>query len=459
MHHFILFLVLILNTFPLSGQCWKQISGGSLHSLAATPNNRLWAWGDNAFGQLGKNYNFQAFSPVLIDIGPDWGSIDANYGNSASIKTDGYLYIWGSNNKGQLGIGPNAPNLVKVPTLVNLAKWTQVSIGNEHVLGIQTDGSLWAWGNNASGELGDGTQVSSDHPVQIGSDKDWIAISAGNHFCFAIKKDSSLWAWGDNQFGQLGDSTMQKKIVPVPIRKDKKWKQVDAGFRHTLAIDASGKLWNWGQGAIGSNLPGTFPKSTPILVDSIKLWQKVCAGNNFSLALNNAHTLWAWGSNTSGQVGNGGFGGDIPTLSQIGQDSIWQDIATGSNHCLAIDQSGELWAWGFNVQGQLGQGNTLNLYAPTKVSCPYTDVQVLSAKAPAAQLFPLPTKDVLYLQLFDNQTHTIKYRILNPQGAEVIAFQVLMEDASIDVTALVPGVYFLQLQLDGQNVVQRFVKI
>ncbi len=444
MHHFILFLVLILNTFPLSGQCWKQISGGSLHSFAATPNNRLWAWGDNALGQLGKNYNFQVFSPVLIDIGPDWAGIDANYGNSAAIKTDGYLYIWGSNNRGQLGIGPDGPDFVKVPTLVNLAKWTQVSIGNEHVLGIQTDGSLWAWGSNTFGELGNGTQTPSDHPIQIGSDKDWKAISAGDHFCLAIKKDSSLWAWGNNLVGQLGDSSYLNRNVPIPIRKDKKWKQVDAGYRHALAIDESGKLWSWGEGAIGSNPTWPPYPSTPVLIDSIKLWQKVCAGNNISLALDDAHALWSWGFNNSGQ---------------IGQDNTWQDIATGSNHFLAIDQSGDLWTWGFNVQGQLGQGNTLDLSTPTKVNCPYTDAHVLSAKAPAVQLFPSPTKDALYLQLFDNQTRAIKYNIINAQGAEVMPCQVLMPDVSIDVTDLGPGVYFLQLQLGDQRLIRKFVKM
>lgn len=444
MHHFILFLVLILNTFPLSGQCWKQISGGSLHSFAATPNNRLWAWGDNALGQLGKNYNFQVFSPVLIDIGPDWAGIDANYGNSAAIKTDGYLYIWGSNNRGQLGIGPDGPDFVKVPTLVNLAKWTQVSIGNEHVLGIQTDGSLWAWGSNTFGELGNGTQTPSDHPIQIGSDKDWKAISAGDHFCLAIKKDSSLWAWGNNLVGQLGDSSYLNRNVPVPVRKDKKWKQIDAGYRHALAIDESGKLWRWGKGAIGSNPTWPPYPSTPVLIDSIKLWQKVCAGNNISLALDDAHALWSWGANNSGQ---------------IGQDNTWQEIATGSNHFLAIDQSGDLWTWGFNVQGQLGQGNTLDLSTPTKVNCPYTDAPVLSAKAPAVQLFPSPTKDALYLQLFDNQTRAIKYSIINAQGAEVMPCQVLMPDVSIDVTDLGPGVYFLQLQLGDQIIIRKFVKM
>lgn len=444
MHHFILFLLLILNTLPLSGQCWKQISGGSLHSFAATPNNRLWAWGDNALGQLGKNYNFQVFSPVLIDIGPDWAGIEANYGNSAAIKTDGYLYIWGSNNRGQLGIGPDAPDFVKVPTLVNLAKWTQVSIGNEHVLGIQTDGSLWAWGSNTFGELGNGTQTSSDHPIQIGSDKDWEAISAGDHFCLAIKKDSSLWAWGNNLVGQLGDSIHQNRNVPIPIRKDKKWKQVDAGYRHALAIDESGKLWRWGKGGIGSNPTWPPYPSTPVLIDSLKLWQKVCAGNNISLALDAAHALWAWGFNSSGQ---------------IGQDTTWQDIATGSNHFLAIDQSSELWTWGFNVQGQLGQGNTLDLSTPTKVNCPYTDVPILPAQALDVQLFPSPTKDMVYLQLFDNQTRAIKYSIINAQGAEVMPCQVLMPDAPIDVAALVPGVYFLQLQLGDQRITQKFVKM
>ena len=448
MHHFILFLVLILNTFPLSGQCWKQISGGSLHSFAATPNHRLWAWGDNALGQLGKNYNFQVFSPVLIDIGPDWAGIEANYGNSAALKMDGYLYIWGSNSRGQLGIGPNAPNLVKVPTLVNLAKWAQVSIGNEHVLGIQTDGSLWAWGNNSFGELGNGTQVSSDHPVQIGSDKDWRAISAGNHFCIAIKNDGSLWAWGDNQFGQLGDSTFLKRIVPVPIRKDKKWKQVDAGYKHVLAIDSDKKLYRWGNNA-----------SSPVLIDSNQVWMKVCAANSFSLVLDDLERMWAWGSNNEGQIGNGQTGGFVGAPLQIGKDNNWKDIATGSNHCLALDKSGELWAWGFNVQGQLGQGNTLSLNTPTKVNCPYTDTPALSALAQDVHLFPSPAKYWLYLQVPDNQTHKIKYRVLNLQGSEVMPFQVLMPDSSVDVTALVPGVYFLQLQLGDQMITRRFVRM
>lgn len=182
-----------------------------------------------------------------------------------------------------------------------------VSNGYRYTLAIKTDGTLWAWGNNNKGQLGDGTTVGKNFPIRIGTDSDWQFISTGGLSSMGIKSDGTLWAWGDNSFGKLGIGTTGNKVTPTKV-DNSEWQVISNGNSHCLGIKKDGTLWSWGYGNLGALGTGRFITTnslTPKQIGSDKNWKSVVAGGSHSLALTTDGVLWTWGSNERGQLGIG----------------------------------------------------------------------------------------------------------------------------------------------------------
>ncbi len=250
-----------------------------------------------------------------------------------------------------------------VPVAIEKSK---ISAGSSHTVVLRSDGTLWVWGYNYFGQLGDTTSVNKRSPVQIGTDADWISVVAGGFHTVALKSDGTLWAWGYNNFGQLGDTTTDDKHSPVQIGSDTNWVGIAAGGSHTVGLKSDGTLWAWGANYSGQLGDGsTVNKISPVKIGNDASWVSISAGDDFTVALKSDGTLWAWGMNW-GQLGDG-TKVDKHSPVQIGLDNTWSKIAAGGYHTLAIKADGTLWTWGYNYYGQLGDGSTYEKLSPSRL--------------------------------------------------------------------------------------------
>lgn len=255
----------------------------------------------------------------------------------------------------------------------------KISASASHSLYIDPVGSLWAWGYNSYGQLGDRTTTTRTTPVQIMEGTAFTTVSAGYYHSMAIDTEGNLWAWGRNDYGQLGDFTKTTRITPVKIYAKKKFAQISAGLLHSLAIDVDGRLYSWGHngnGELGNGNTSDVAYPVQITADegNVSEFKAISAGDHFSLAIDSDGGLWSFGYNYYGQLGIGtNENQKIPvriTAQTDNEDEIteFNYIDSGNSHSLAIDTNGYLWAFGYNAYGQLGDGTTTDRNSPVQIT-------------------------------------------------------------------------------------------
>jgi alpha-tubulin suppressor-like RCC1 family protein len=325
------------------GTNWKQASKGQTHTSAIKTDGTLWSWGSNIYGQLGDSTSVKKSSPVqTIAGGTNWKQVSSGYSSSAAIKTDGTLWLWGGNFFGQLGDTTNTDKSSPIQTVAAGANWKQVAVGSRNTSAIKTDGTLWIWGYNNNGQLGDNTRTSSSSPIQtVAGGTNWKQVTTG-YTTTAIKTDGTLWLWGNNFNGQLGDNTTANKSSPVQtVSGGVNWQQVAGGQSHTLAIKTDGTLWAWGYnyyGQLGDNTRTN--RSSPVqTVSGGTIWKQIATGNTHSFSIKTDGTLWAWGYNYNGQLGSGANGvaaSKSSPVQTIAGGTNWKQIACGLQSSVAI---------------------------------------------------------------------------------------------------------------------------
>lgn len=363
----------------IGSSSWTAVGAGAGTGYGIDAVGRLFAWGLNTSGQVGISTLISVSSPVLVS-GPastSWVQVAGGGLHVLAATTTRALYAWGLGTSGQLGT--NAALTVSSPVLVaspaRPLSWKQISTGYRHAVAIRSDNTLWAWGNNTSGQLGDGTLVATSTPIQIGS-LSWNSVAAGPIHSSAIRSDGTLWAWGFNAFGQLGDLSTITKSSPVLVSgpAGASWQAIANGGAHILGITTTGKLYAWGlgtSGQLGNN--AALSVSSPVLVSgpAATSWALVSCGGFFSLAVNTTGRLYAWGRNTDAELGDlTTVAKSTPILVSGPANTSWSAIAGGFYHSLAISTTGVLYAWGYNASGQLGDLSLTNKSSPVLVSGP-----------------------------------------------------------------------------------------
>ena len=362
---------------------WNLVSAGGLQTIARKADGNLYSWGSNIQGQLGDSTTIDRAAPVLVSSGgvaTSWKQVSVGDQYAVGIRSGtstttagGTLWAWGLNQNGQLGDGTTSPRTAPVQ-IGKDSDWVFVSAGKRHVLAIKANGLLYSWGSNASGQLGDTTNTPRLAPTKVPglpATALWAAVSAGETHSLGIMRDGSLWSWGGGTKGQLGNGIKADTNAPARIGT-LTWTSVSAGAFHSMAIRSDGTLWAWGDnsyGQLGNNAsadPST-PTTTPLPVTDSNNWVVVSAGTSHTMGVRTDGTLWGWGSNADGQLGNG----DVDSVSpvQIGTSKTWTTVSSGLAHSVGMQSDNTLWGWGRNAEGQVGNGKP-SVSQPLPVNIP-----------------------------------------------------------------------------------------
>jgi|GEM_PF-1844856 len=365
--------------------------------FAAEPGSPL-MWGGNSSGQLGNGTVVPSKFPFHPFISSEITAISAGSSHTLAVDTDGNVWAWGNNGLGELGDGTvtdkKTPIRVKISGETYLSGITAVSAGFLHSLALDTNGNVWAWGNNSWGQAG----VDPDYAeycvfasqVSIGN---VIAISAGQAYSLALKADGTVWAWGI-ELGTGEDPDFSS--APFQVESLSDIAAISAGWHHALALNSLGKVFAWGDNEFGQI--GTAPSdpiTSPVQVNGLDGIIAISAGASHSLALDDLDTVWAWGMNDESQLGDGTTDHRyIPApvrVSEAAELGRIAAISAGREHSLALNHDGEVWAWGGGENGELGVDlSELDCQTWTElIGIPPVPVTVTSCKS----LYALPVRN------------------------------------------------------------------
>ena len=315
-----------------STSLWTSLVNQSAATLAVQQNGTLWSWGSGSSGALGLGNTTSYSSPKQVGALTNWASVFKTLSSCFAIKTDGTLWAWGYNLSGQLGLG-NTTNYSSPKQVGSLTNWLKVAgAGYYSVVAIKTDGTLWSWGKNNSGQLGLGNVTDYSSPKQVGALTNWLNISGGGYVgnWLAVKTDGTLWGCGKNNAGQLGVGNLTTYSSPKQIGSLTNWLNVSSGNYHTVATKSSGQIWSWGANNFGQlGLGNTTYYSSPKQIGALTDWLKISCGNYYSsLSVKTDGTLWAWGAGGNGRLGNGSTANRSSPV-QVGSETYWATPVMG----------------------------------------------------------------------------------------------------------------------------------
>ena len=355
------------------------IAAGAYHSLAVRGGNEVMSWGRNDMGQLGigvSGADKEVLFPHIVSGLEKIVDLAAGENHSLALSNDGNVWAWGNNSHGQLGIGRNDITQIDTPqNVLLLTDIIAIEAGYAHTLALQDNGNVWIWGSNTNGQLGNGKtgqETSEYKPYLIQTLDNCVAIAAGYAHSVALKNDGTVWTWGFNSVGQLGNQTDTDKNVPVIVPGLANIIAIAAGDYHTVALKNDGTVWTWGDNPFGQLGDGTkLMKNSPVRVLDISNVIGISAGYVHTLALRNDGSVWGWGGNFYGQLGdNSDEEMQIrPVKTDITSSSAIR-VEAGHYHSLVLNEDGSVFSFGNNGFGQLGINSVQGTVLPMQVKSP-----------------------------------------------------------------------------------------
>lgn len=336
--------------------------------------NEIWGWGNaNDFGAvLGNGSCIDRCTPVQEGcFDPLWVDVKGTGRTVHAIKNNGTLWSWGSGSCGAIGDGFISNRTLPTQEASGSCDWCYVFSGLTRGGAIKTDGTLWNWGLNVSGQLGDGTKTNRSSPVQeASSSTNWIVADSYDDAVHAIKCDGTLWSWGSNIAGKLGVGDISDRCSPAQEASNSTdWCATSAGKLASYAIKTDGSLWAWGEGAdgrLGTNAIADV--CSPVQEITSSLWDGVSGGMHGAVAIKTDGTLWGWGANLNGIIGNDNSGLSYASpVQEVTSSTNWYCVSTGQITA-ATKKNGTLWSWGLADSNTfLGDGTTSSRSSPKQV--------------------------------------------------------------------------------------------
>ena len=375
---------IVVNGVTASTQSGSPVAAGAFHTVMLAQDGTLWAWGANDGGQLGDGTYSDRPAPVRVLGLSNVIAVAAGGSYTVALKDDGTVWTWGNNSFGQIGNGKtsltDAPNSTWLPARVpGLTGVIAVAAGFGHTVAVKQNGTVWAWGLNSFGQLGDGTTVNRSSPVQIsGLSNARGAVAASTAHTLVVKNDGTVWSWGANVSGELGDGTATNRLLPVQVAGLSGVVGVTAGGGtsnngdgFSMAVKGDGTVWAWGEntGSLGIGNPTGGPALTPKQVSGISGVLEVRSGFAHTIARTVNGSIWAWGGNNNGQVGDGTITARFSPVQVSGLNGVVSISASkGGVHNASVKNDGTVWVWGADDRGQLGDNPVLNRPYPVTVS-------------------------------------------------------------------------------------------
>lgn len=346
---------------------WGLVAVGCLLSVSLQPAEAIavepgagWAWGGNGSGQLGNGTTTGRTSAAAINSLSDVVEVEAGREHSIALRSDGTVWTFGFNEMGQLGDGTST-NRTSPVQVSGLSGVVDIAGGHYHSLALLADGTVRGWGYNSFGQLGNGATSSAQRtPVVAGPLSDVVAIAGGRDMSYALRSDGTVWGWGLNTTGQVGDGTTTMRTRPVRVGSLTDITAIAGGRDHGLAVRSDGTVWAWGDNTQGQVGDGTLTnRLNPIQVSNLTGATEVAAGAYHSLARLGSGAVRSWGQNSSGQLGDGTTTRRLLPVTVSGVTGATA-IAAGRQHSLAVVANGAVRSWGSNATGQLGDGTLTN---------------------------------------------------------------------------------------------------
>ena len=335
---------------------------------------QAFTWGNPDVGRLGNaSISTSRSSPATISgNGYDWKLVSAGDQHSIGLKTDGTAWTWGGGANGKLGNSSTLDRSSPV-TLTGGGIWRTVWAGHSVTGGIKTDGTLWCWGLGGYGQIGNSSILDRNSPVQpTGGGTNWAQGAMGTFHSAAIKTDGTLWTWGYNDYGQLGQNTLTTASTSSPAQVaggGTTWRKVGCGWQWTAAIKTDNSIWTWGRnwGGFHGNGTTTDRSSPGTMVINWTDWRDLYVGAEGCAAIKTDGTLWTWGRGDT--IGDGTVNGKSSPVTTAGGGTNWRSVSTSAValHVGAVKTDGTLWMWGAatGTQGLIGDGFISSRSSPT----------------------------------------------------------------------------------------------
>ena len=291
-------------TDVVGGHKFTSVSAGYHHCLGIDDTGKLWAWGYNGYGQLGTGTTSNYSVPTAVLGEHVFVSVHAGESYSLGLDIDGKAWAWGYNYYGQLGIGITGGNVLEPTAVLGDHVFTNIVIGYNHSIGLDTNGKLWSWGQNNSGELGTNNNVWHNSPTEVYGNHKFCYISAGWNFSHAIDENGITWAWGTQTYGILGNATTTgSSLIPVVVYGNHNFVKIFSNYFHTVAIDADGDSWSWGYNPTCElGYCGGESQSIPQKIDRGIEFSSFTCGYSHTLGIDVNGIVYGFGTMGNGQL-------------------------------------------------------------------------------------------------------------------------------------------------------------